>query len=287
MSDQTTIEITAPTVEEAISQGLAQLGLTADAVSIEVLDSASKGLFGLGGRQARVRLTVNPPPLPFEVVAAVSESKPKPREQVQDKPVPAKPAEATPKAKAEPKPARAPSPKKPEAPPKEASVVAEKTEERQPDPLLDSTEAVVSNLILHLGLSAKVSARYAETSADERRSIHVDVRGDDLSALIGRHAETLNAFQHIASLIVGKETQQWIQLAVDVEGYRNRREKQVRQLALRMAEQVVKTGRKAALEPMPSSERRAIHIELRNHPSVVTESAGEEPHRKVVILPKA
>lgn len=65
MSDRTTLEIIAPTVEEALSQGLAQLGLTADAVSVEVLDSGSKGLFGLGGRQVRVRLTVNPPPESF------------------------------------------------------------------------------------------------------------------------------------------------------------------------------------------------------------------------------
>ena len=68
MSDRPTLEIIAPTVEEALLQGLSQLGLTADAVSVEVLDSGSKGLFGLGGRQVRVRLTVNPPP--GEVVPA-------------------------------------------------------------------------------------------------------------------------------------------------------------------------------------------------------------------------
>src|SRR5574342_554428 len=61
MNERTTLEIIAPTVEEALAQGLAQLGLPADAVSVEVLDSGSKGLFGLGGRQVRVRLTVNPP----------------------------------------------------------------------------------------------------------------------------------------------------------------------------------------------------------------------------------
>ena len=64
MSERTTLEIIAPTVEEAIQQGLDQLGLTADAVSVEVLDSGSKGLFGLGGRQVRVRISVNPPTVP-------------------------------------------------------------------------------------------------------------------------------------------------------------------------------------------------------------------------------
>ena len=114
----------------------------------------------------------------------------------------------------------------------------------------------------------------------------MDVRGEDLSALIGRHAETLTAFQHIASLIVGKQSQQWVQLTVDVEGYRSRREKQIRQLANRMADQVTKTGRKVTMEPMSANERRVVHIELRGHPAVTTESTGEDPHRKVVILPK-
>jgi spoIIIJ-associated protein len=73
---------------------------------------------------------------------------------------------------------------------------------------------------------------------------------------------------------------------VDVEGYRDRREKQLVQMANRMADQVAKNGRKQTLEPMPSAERRIIHIALREHPAVTTESAGEEPYRKVVILPK-
>ena len=267
----TTLEIIASTVEEALSQGLSQLGLTADAVSVEVLDSGSKGLFGLGGRQVRVRLTVNPPA--GEYVPA-SESKPKP--------APAKPlrAESAPKTKET-------NPRRAEKNPEEkVPVVAEKAETHEHDPILDTTEAIVSKLIHHLGMEAQVSAHFDESSTDDRRTIQVDVRGDDLSALIGRQAETLNAFQYVASLIVGKATQQWVQLVVDVEGYRSRREKQVRQIALRMVDQVIKTGRKAALEPMTASERRSIHIELRDHPAVTTESTGEEPHRKVVILPK-
>ncbi len=285
MSDRPTLEIIAPTVEEALLQGLSQLGLTADAVSVEVLDLGSKGLFGLGGRQVRVRLTVNPPP--GEVVPA---SAPKP------KPAPAKQAESTPKAKEakpetkvtankpEPKPRRAE--KKPATAETSAPVVVKKADSHDADPVLDATELIVSKLIHHLGMKAQVSAHYDESSTDDRRTIQVDIRGDNLSALIGRHAETLTAFQHIASLMVGKQTQQWVQLVVDVEGYRDRRDKQVRQLALRMVDQVIKTGKKATLEPMTASERRTIHIELRGHPAVTTESIGEEPHRKVVILPK-
>lgn len=246
MSERTTLEIIAPTVEEALSQGLSQLGLPADAVSVEVLDAGTKGLFGLGGRQVRVRLTVRGPQDDQPVVTEpAAPSKPKP----EPKPAPVK-AE---KPKAEPAPAKVekakPAPVKTEKP-KAAPVVSQ-----EHDAVLDSTEATVSKLLHLLNLEAQVSAHYLEDSTDDRRNIHVDVRGEDLSTLIGRRAETLNAFQYVASLMVGKQTGQWVQMVVDVEGYRNRRERQIRQLARRMADQVTKTGRRASLEPMPSSEQ--------------------------------
>ena len=267
MNERTTLEIIAPTVEEALAQGLKQLGLPADAVSVEVLDAGNKGLFGLGGRQVRVRLTVNPAPgssPDVGVPAGKTVPEKKPRSASKMNPEPARVKEETESKPVEP--------------------VRNGVEAH--DQLLDTTEAIVSKLLHHLGFQAQVSAHFDDESTDERRSIHIDVRGDDLSALIGRHAETLNAFQYVASLMVGKEAQQWVQLVVDVEGYRGRREKQLRQLARRMAEQVIKTGRRAALEPMTSSERRVIHLELRGHPAVTTESTGEEPYRKVTIIPK-
>jgi spoIIIJ-associated protein len=258
MNERTTLEIIAPTVEEAIAQGLAELGLTADAVSIEVLDAGNKGLFGLGRHQVRVRLTVNP---------AAGEIKETRMETTAPKPE-AKPTVVTPPTREKP------------APIKEA--------ESQPehDPILDRTEAVVSKLLHMLNLEAQVSAHYSAVERDGRRNINVDIRGNDLSVLIGRRSETLGAFQYVASLIVGKETGQFVQLTVDVEGYRGRRERQLIQMAKRMAEQVTKSGRRQTLEPMPSDERRIIHIALRDHPDVKTESTGEEPYRKVMILPK-
>jgi spoIIIJ-associated protein len=278
MRERTTLEIIAPTVEQAIQQGLDQLGLTADAVSVEVFDSGSKGLFGLGGRQVRVRLSVNPPPQP-NLPASTPTPKPAPAKKAESKP---KARESKPRVEhktAEPKAEVKPVEQKPAPAPA-------RTENTGHDVVLNAAEDVISKLIHHMGLEAQVSAHYDETEGDDHRTIQVDVRGEDLSALIGRHAETLAAFQHIASLIVGKQTQQWVQIVVDVEGYRARREKQIRQLANRMAEQVAKTGRKVTMEPMPSSERRVVHIELRGHPAVKTESAGDDPYRKVIILPK-
>jgi len=263
MNAKTTLEIIAPTVEEAIAQGLAQLGLTADAVSVEVLDAGSKGLFGLGKAQVRVRLTVHGPGGPEVVEAEPAAPKPEPK----PKPV-ARTQTPSPRAQGGPAPV-----KEPESKPEH-------------DPLLDHTEAVVSKLLHMMGLEAQVSAHYGDIDREDRRYINVDVRGSDLSVLIGRRSETLNSFQYVASLIIGRETQQFVQLVVDVEGYRDRREKQLVQMAKRMADQVAKNGRKQTLEPMPSAERRIIHIALREHPAVTTESTGEDPYRKVVILPK-
>jgi spoIIIJ-associated protein len=260
MNQRTTLEIIAPTVEEAIAQGLAELGLTADAVSVEVLDAGTKGFFGLGKTQVRVRLTVNPAPGEMDI---------------QPEPVPAS------------KPHRERVEKKPEPPAVQSSPVNREPESQpEHDALLDRTESVISKMLHLLNLQAQVSAHYASTERDGRHNIHVDIRGNDLSVLIGRRSETLSAFQYIASLIVGKEEQQFVQLTVDVEGYRDRREKQLIQMANRMADQVTKSGRRQTLEPMPSAERRIIHIALREHPAVKTESTGEEPYRKVMILPK-
>jgi spoIIIJ-associated protein len=172
------------------------------------------------------------------------------------------------------------------APAKSAVAVREPEPQPEHDALLDRTESVISKMLHLLKLEAQVSANYGPTERDGRRNIHVDIRGNDLSVLIGRRSETLAAFQYVASLIVGKEEQQFVQLTVDVEGYRDRREKQLIQMAKRMADQVSKSGRRQTLEPMPSGERRIIHIALRDHPDVKTESTGEEPYRKVMIIPK-
>lgn len=274
MNEKTTLEVIAPTVEEALAQGLAQLGLPAEAISMEVLDAGTKGLFGLGGRQVRVRLTVKSEE---EATAAAETIPPAPKSDQQPAPVKkTKPAKPAPKAKkAEPKPE--PEPSKP------APALASDMEH---DQLLDLTEETVSKMLHLMNLEAQVSAHYGEIERDGRQPINVDIRGHDLSILIGRRSETLNAFQYIASLIIGKEMEQWVHLVIDVEGYRNRRERQLRQMARRMADQVAKSGRRQTLEPMGAAERRIIHLELRDHPAVYTESTGEEPHRKVMIIPK-
>ena len=281
MTERTTLEIIAPTVEEALSQGLAQLGLPASAVSVEVLDSGNKGLFGLGGRQVRVRLTVNVPGQgPAQPAASDSEKAPAPRSKKQPQAARPAPPDVVPLGTK-----AGPEAKTVSERPARTEVRKAEPEPDGHDPVLDKTEATISKLLFHMGLQAQISAHYGEARED-RRPIMVDIRGSDLGVLIGRRSETLAAFQYIASLMVGKETDQFVHLIVDVEGHRDRRERQLRQLAQRMAEQVINSGRRLTLEPMTASERRVIHMELRNHPAVTTQSMGEEPHRKVTILLK-
>lgn len=252
---RTMLEIIAPSVDEAIAQGLADLGLRREAVDVEILDEGNRGLFGLGTRQARIRISV-------KEASDSSESSELPDEEIEelsDKPV--KPAAAKP--------------------------VSSRYEEVQQEVTLDICRATVAELLERIGIDCEVTAQFGEMDdVSGIVPVMVDVQGDDLSILIGKRSETLNALQFIARQIVSKELGRTVTLIVDVEGYRQRRERQLRQLARRMADQAVKTGRKQVLEPMSPNERRIIHVELRENPDVTTQSFGEEPHRKVTILPK-
>lgn len=253
MNERTTLEKIAPNVEEAIAQGLAELGLGKDGVDVEVLDEGSRGLLGIGGRQARVRLTVRP-------------TQAGPKTAISEKPI--------------------------EPPTAAQSQHVEGSEFKEADfsvlddNLLFVSRQTVAELLEKMKVPARVEVRYGEPDEEDQRPVLVDIRGDDLGILIGRRAEILNAMQYIVNLIVSKQVEHWVQVIVDVEGYRARRDRQLRQMANRMADQAIKTGRRQVLEPMSASERRIIHLELRDHPKVSTQSIGEEPARKVTIVPK-
>jgi len=254
---KTTLEIIAPSAEEAISMGLEQLGMTRDAVDVEVLDSGSKGLFGIGGRQSRVRLTIKGV---GERSAKKETSKPAVTESEEDVSSIEETAE--------------------ERTNRSASLVLDDDHE------LQVAQAVVEELLEKMKIRARVTTRFESSPEKGDRIIFVEIHGDDLSILIGRRSETLNALQYISSLIICKELGQWAPLMIDIQGYRSRRERQLRQLAHRMAEQAIHTGRRQVLEPMPANERRIVHLELRDNDEVTTESIGEEPNRKVTIYLK-
>jgi spoIIIJ-associated protein len=114
----------------------------------------------------------------------------------------------------------------------------------------------------------------------------IDVMGDDLGLLIGRHGDTLASLQYLVNAIVGRRVNRWCKVIVDVEHYRMRREETLRALANRQATRVRQSHHEIMLEPMPANERRVVHMTLQNSPWVVTNSVGEEPNRCVVIAPR-
>lgn len=273
-ASRASLEIIAPTVEEAVARGLAELGLDEDAVDVEVLDAGSRGLFGLGLRQARVRLTI-------KSQSGAKAAAPESTRAETARPEPAQPPASA--AQAAPALSGA-TVSQPTAP---AETAAPDVQADDNDELLRVARETVELLLEKMKIRAAVTSSFGQPEDEQDRApVLVDVRGDDLSILIGPKAETLNALQYITSLIVGKEIGRSAPLIVDVEGYRARRGQQIRQIARRMAEQAVRTGRRQALEPMPANERRLVHIELRSNPDVTTESVGEEPRRKVTIIPK-
>jgi len=168
------------------------------------------------------------------------------------------------------------------------SLAAERAEleaaEASPEALA-AGQRILEQLMTHLGFAVKVEVESGETSR-----LNVVGEGDEreaLGALIGRKGERLSALQHLVNLMLSKEMGTWTRVLVDVEDYRGRRERQLRDLAERAAARVVETGKMLQLEPMSALERRWIHLSLRDHPGVATQSIGEEPNRRVVLVPRS
>jgi spoIIIJ-associated protein len=154
-----------------------------------------------------------------------------------------------------------------------------------PDELADLASSMLVELLDHMGFDADVEIRWPEKRS-ANAPLDLNVVGENLGILIGRHGETLASIQYLIRLMINQRIHRWTNIIVDVDGYKARRAEQLAHMATRMAEQVIQTGRSVALEPMPANERRLVHIALRNHPQVYTESIGEADRRKVQILLK-
>ncbi|MDQ4036227.1 MAG: Jag N-terminal domain-containing protein [Chloroflexota bacterium] len=144
---------------------------------------------------------------------------------------------------------------------------------------LDTAKAVLEEMLGLMELSGTVEIASGGDAA------RLNVRGDDLGALIGRRGEKLASLQHIVNLIVGRREGQHHRIAIDVENYRGRREQQLRDVADRAAKRVIQTGKIIQLEAMPAIERRVVHMALLENPRIRTQSVGVEPNRRIVVLP--
>ena len=239
---------------------------TLEAIGATVEDAISRGLEALNTTRDRVTIVVLDPggkaapgQRPREARVQLTLNEPEPR----------------------------PEPEPPAAQPEPAPAVPAVSNEE----VMRLAQQTLQELLDRLQVKASVTARWAE-AADEQDEedgppLVLDIRGDDLGVLIGRRGETLSSLQYITRLIVSQKISGNVNLVVDVEGYKARREQQLRQLALRMAERVASTRKPIALEPMPPSERRIVHLTLRDHPIVTTESVGRDEDRKVTIILKS
>ena len=203
------IEVTAKTVEDAITDALIQLGSTRDNVDIEVIEKETSGFLGLNKKPAKVRVAV--------------------KETMQDKAV-----------------------------------------------------SFLEQIFELMEIKSEIVVDYNE----EEKTMNINIIGEDMGVLIGKRGQTLDSLQYLVSLVVNKESEDYIKVKLDTENYRERRKETLENLAKNIAYKVKKTRKSVALEPMNPYERRIIHSALQNDKFVETHSEGEEPYRKIVVTLK-
>ncbi len=294
MSPSTNQEIEArgANVEAAIDAGLRRLGMSRDQVAVTVVDEGSRGLLGIGSREAVVRLkavAVTPPaPPPARPAAPPPPPPPAPARP----PLPARPEPPTQREQppARPAPPPAPPPSVAATPPPAAAAEDEAAAPATADELAAEGEAaveVLSELLDKMHVTAQVSVSQSEPDDLTGQRVNVvAINGEDLTMLIGPRGETLDALQFLGRLMVAHKLHRRANFVVDVEGYRQRRVQALTRLAERMADKARQRGEPISLEPMTAYERRIIHMALRDVDDVSTESAGEGKQRRVRIYPK-
>ena len=240
------VEVSAKTVDEAIDIALEDLGLKRSQVDIEVLTPGKPGLFGLGGEQARVRVT------------ALVETERRPQDEETEEPMPQELLG-------------------------ERVEIKDLDAEEVQSAHAFLRELLV---LMDIQADVFVREPETAADGLGRATAVLDVEGEDLGLLIGRRGSTLAALQYFVNVLVTRKLDSRVLVTVDVEHYHRRREETLQNLARRMADRVRQSRRPITLEPMPAGERRIIHIALADHPNVMTASTGFGEGRKIVIRPR-
>ena len=250
------IEVSGKTREDAVNAGLAQLGLSRDDVSVEIIEQEKHGFLGFGSAPAKVRLTYEVPDAPAAPAHAPAPA-----------PVKTEAPKAAPAAE-----------KKPEAPirtetPEQAQQSAAPAGSQR-----ERVESYLRGLLDLMGVKADITITERDNGG-----LNVELSGNGMGAVIGRRGETLDAIQHLVNYSVNRGSEKRLHINVDAENYRSKREDSLVRLAEKMAAKAVKYRRSMALEPMNSYERHVIHTALQDYPGVSTSSVGVEPNRRVVV----
>ncbi len=278
-----TVRITAKTIEGAVEQGLQELGISRAEAIVHVVEQPSSGLFGLIHKKMAV-VDISAPDEVVEEEPAVEEIvEPAPalEETPAEAPVEVAPVEAAPAEEA------APAAEEVEEVKEETPAEEKKSAHEEPsfDPeeqkkTAEEAKEFLAGVFKGMGLTVTM-----ECMMNEER-IHINLCGQGLGILIGKHGQTLDALQYLTNLASGKSFRHHYFVLLDVENYRERRQDTLEALARRLAGKVKRTGEEVRLEPMAAGERRIIHLALQDDHGVVTESEGEAPYRYVVIRPQ-
>ena len=148
--------------------------------------------------------------------------------------------------------------------------------------LEDAAKNFLKEVFDAMDMTVTIEVKYNE----EEKSMDIDLAGDEMGILIGKRGQTLDSLQYLVSLVVNKETDDYIRVKVDTENYRQRRKDTLENLAKNIAYKVKRTKKAVCLEPMNPYERRIIHSALQNDKYVTTHSEGDEPFRRVVVTLK-
>jgi spoIIIJ-associated protein len=283
-------EFTGKSVEEALKIACETFKVGLADLDFEIIAPGSKGVLGMGAEPARI---VAAPASAIAGSAPKRSTEPAPRAAAPRSAAPreaaprgAAPRAARPERSAAPRaerPARAP---RPERAPREEREPRERRERSETTPeMIAGGKEILETLIKHLDFEAEIrlSGEGSETVLNVAGTSPEAV--EELGSLIGRRGERLQAIQHLVNLMLSRKLGEWARVTVDIEEYRGRREAQLRALARKAGERVRETGRAVQLEPMTALERRWVHMELQGAPGIATESAGEEPERRVVVIP--
>ena len=294
------IEVSAKTVDDAITKACIELGISSDRLDIQVITEGSSGFLGFGSKPAVIKVRKKEEPVEKEPEAVITESAAPAEEPVKEAPKAQEKPEKKEKIKAPRKeggkkessrkesgrreaprkevpkeaPAKAVSPAKEEAP-------VEKTEEEIVT-MKASASRFLDGVFKAMELPVDITMEYHK----ETGSRDIDFAGEDMGILIGKRGQTLDSLQYLTSLVVNKDQKDYVRVKLDTEDYRKRRKETLENLAKNIAYKVRRTRKPVSLEPMNPYERRIIHSALQNNKYVETYSEGNEPYRHVVVALK-
>ena len=261
------IEVSAKTVDDAITKACIELGVSSDKLDIQVISEGSSGFLGFGSKPAVIRAGKKP-----EEEVVVEKKEVRPEKEGKEEPH-VKPQQEKKEVKKEvSKPAKKPAEEsKPEIRTEEEIAAMKKT-----------AQDFLSGVFGAMELPVEITMEYNK----ENGSLDIDFAGEDMGILIGKRGQTLDSLQYLTSLVVNKEQKEYVRVKLDTENYRKRRKETLENLARNIAYKVKKTRRPVSLEPMNPYERRIIHSALQGNKFVETYSEGSEPYRHVVVAPK-